>query len=192
MMSPLLRFPRRVGRGELALLVLGTLATVLVTVWRVDPDSGVLWAALLVSVAAPILIWVDLLERRLPDVITLPLVPLVIGALAVPAVAGGEWARFGMALLAGAGVGLFFFTLFLISPTSIGFGDVKLALSLGPAIGWFGPLVTVVGVFGMLVLGLVHGLVVMVLTRQGRSTSFPFGPAMLCAALLCLWAFGGA
>ena len=178
-MSPLLRFPRRVSRGELALLVLGTLATVLVTVWRVDPDSGVLWAALLGSVAAPLLIWVDLLERRLPDVITLPLVPLVIGALAVPAAAGGDWARFGMALLA-------------ISPTSIGFGDVKLALSLGPALGWFGPLVTVVGVFGMLVLGLVHGLVVMVLTRQGRSTSFPFGPAMLCAALVCLWTFGGA
>lgn len=108
---------------------------------------------------------IDLRQRRLPDVLTLPAIALVWAVAAVvqpTAVLGGlGWALF--LLLIGIRLG------------GVGGGDIKLAASLGVV-------VVLAAGFGMLpwVIGGASGLaaVTMLLTRK---RSLPFGPAMLLA-----------
>ncbi|MGK5549537.1 prepilin peptidase, partial [Streptomyces sp. URMC 127] len=86
--------------------------------------------------------------------------------------------------LALAGV---YFVLFLIHPDGMGFGDVKLALVVGAALGWYGWVVLFAGFFLGLVLGSAYGIGLMVLRRAGRKSAMPFGPFMLAGALLGLF-----
>ncbi|BBJ41304.1 hypothetical protein SSPO_040220 [Streptomyces antimycoticus] len=74
---------------------------------------------------------VDLAVNRLPDVLTLPMAggaAVLLGAAALLPHSAGSWPR---ALLGGAVLGGAYLVLFLISPSGMGFGDVKLALTLG-------------------------------------------------------------
>ncbi|OKJ43977.1 peptidase, partial [Streptomyces sp. CB01580] len=70
------------------------------------------------------------------------------------------------------------------NPNGMGFGDVKLALSLGVALGWYGWTVLFVGGFAGFLLGALYGFGLMVLKRAGRKTGIPFGPFMITGALL--------
>ena len=73
--------------------------------------------------------------------------------------------------------------LFLINPNGMGFGDVKLALPLGVALGWYGWAVLCAGGFAGFLFGALYGLGLMILRRAGRKTGIPFGPFMIAGAL---------
>ncbi|MDV9203020.1 A24 family peptidase, partial [Streptomyces sp. Wh19] len=127
---------------------------------------------------------IDRRVHRLPDRLTLPAagaVAVLLGAAALLPEHGGSWTS---ALLGGAALGGFYFLLFLINPNGMGFGDVKLALSLGMALGWYGWAVVFAGGFAGFLLGAVYGFGLMVLKRAGRKTGIPFGPFMITGALL--------
>ncbi|MGW7361833.1 prepilin peptidase [Streptomyces sp. NPDC054841] len=138
---------------------------------------------------APVAVLLALVDRnvhRLPDQLTLPLAgaaAVLLGGAAVVPGAAGSWPT---ALLGGLALGAAYFVLFLINPNGMGFGDVKLALSLGVVLGWYGWLVLFVGAFAGFVLGSVYGLGLVVLRRAGRKSAIPFGPFMISGALLGL------
>ncbi|MFI9099572.1 prepilin peptidase [Streptomyces fildesensis] len=126
---------------------------------------------------------IDLAVFRLPDVLTLPALAgtaALLGAAALLPGHEGSWPR---ALLGGVVLGAVYFLLFLINPAGMGFGDVKLAPTLGLALGWYGWPVLFAGTFAGFVLGAVAGLVLLATRRANRKTPLPFGPFMLIGAL---------
>lgn len=116
---------------------------------------------------------VDLRERRLPNVLTLP------GAAVM--LIGATLADRGLpALLGGAGLGCLYLVVHLTAPTAMGAGDVKLALGLGALTGAFGIDVWAIAAFGAPLLTAVAGL------ARGRGGAIPHGPAMCLASLVAV------
>ncbi|MEV0961839.1 A24 family peptidase [Streptomyces sp. NPDC049910] len=140
---------------------------------------------LLVPVAA-LLALVDRNVHRLPDQLTLPLAAaaaVLLGGAALLPGAGGSWTT---ALLGGPVLGAGYLVLFLVNPNGMGFGDVKLALPLGVALGWYGCEVLFLGAFAGFLLGAVYGLGLVVLRGARRDTAIPFGPFMVSGTLVGL------
>ncbi|MBB5938191.1 prepilin peptidase [Streptomyces zagrosensis] len=125
---------------------------------------------------------VDLAVHRLPDVLTLPMaggsVALLGGAALLPGTAG-SWSR---AVFGGLALGGAYFVLFLINPNGMGFGDVKLALTAGVALGWYGWDVLFLGAFTGLLLGAFYGVALVLTRRAGRKAAMAFGPFMIIGA----------
>ncbi|MEU6483204.1 prepilin peptidase [Streptomyces sp. NPDC046887] len=135
---------------------------------------------------AVLLASVDLAVHRLPDRLTLPLaagLAALLGGAALLPGHGGSWPG---ALLGGLVLGAGYAVLFLLNPSGLGFGDVKLALALGTALGWYGWPVLFAGAFAGFLLGAVYGLTLIALRRANRKSAIPFGPFMLGGALLGL------
>ncbi|MEU2246465.1 A24 family peptidase [Streptomyces sp. NPDC019224] len=145
---------------------------------------------LLLAPVAVLLASIDHRVHRLPDGLTLPAAgaaAVLLGLAALLPEHAGSWRS---ALLGGLVLGGFYFLLFLINPGGMGFGDVKLALSLGTALGWYGWAVVFAGGFAGFLFGAVYGVALVALRRAGRKTGIPFGPFMIAGAFLGLL-FGG-
>ncbi|MFI1868172.1 prepilin peptidase [Streptomyces jumonjinensis] len=131
---------------------------------------------------AVLLALIDRRVHRLPDRLTLPLAAaaaLLLGPVSLLPGAAGSWPG---ALLGGLALGAVYFLLFLIHPHGMGFGDVKLALSLGVVLGWYGWGVLFTGSFAGFLLGSLYGLGLIALGRANRKTAIPFGPFMISGA----------
>ncbi|WP_234434239.1 prepilin peptidase [Streptomyces sp. NRRL F-5126] len=174
------RCPRTGGRAAVPAAVTALACGALAAATGARPELAV-W--LLLAPFAALLAAVDLAVRRLPDQLTLPLAaatPLLLGAAALVPAHSGSWPT---ALLGGPALGACYFVLFLINPNGLGFGDVKLALPLGCALGWYGWPVLLAGAFAGFLFGAVYGVGLMVLTRAGRKAAIPFGPFMIAGTL---------
>jgi leader peptidase (prepilin peptidase)/N-methyltransferase len=126
---------------------------------------------------------VDVRRRRLPDAVIVP--GLVIGAvlLVAGALADADASALRDAALGALLVGLVLFALHLISPSGLGFGDVKLGVLLGLHTGYLGVQVAFVGLAVGAVIGALVGVAVAVGRRDRRAT-FAFGPALALGAVL--------
>ncbi|WP_328424810.1 prepilin peptidase [Streptomyces sp. NBC_00443] len=147
------------------------------------PELGV-W--LLLAPVGVLLTVVDVRVRRLPDVLTLPLAAaalLLLGLVALVPEHAGDWST---ALWAALALGAGYFVLWLINPGGMGFGDVKLALGVGAALGWYGWPTVMLGTFAGFLFGALYGAGLVVLRRAGRKTAIPFGPFLLAGALVGL------
>ncbi|MCK8681585.1 prepilin peptidase, partial [Streptomyces lichenis] len=133
---------------------------------------------------AVLLASVDLAVHRLPDRLTLPLAAGLAALLGGAALLPGHAGSWSGALLGGLVLGTGYAVLFLLNPAGLGFGDVKLALALGTALGWYGWPVLFAGTFAGFLLGAVYGLTLIALRRADRKSAIPFGPFMLGGALL--------
>ncbi|MFG3346560.1 prepilin peptidase [Streptomyces sp. NPDC048018] len=141
---------------------------------------------LLIAPFGTLLACVDVRVHRLPDGLTLPLaaaVPLLLAAAANLPCAAGSWTH---SLLGAAALGGGYLVLFLLHPNGMGFGDVKLAVPLGAALGWYGWGVLFLGAFAGFLLGALYGLGLVLTRRARRGTAIPFGPFMIVGALLGL------
>ncbi|MGI5402623.1 prepilin peptidase [Streptomyces sp. CA-135486] len=138
---------------------------------------------LLLTPFAVLLAVVDRTVHRLPDRLTLPLAAAAAALLGLAALLPGAAGSWPAALLGGLVLGVAYLVLFLIHPNGMGFGDVKLALSLGVVLGWYGWTVLFFGAFAGFLLGSLYGLGLMALGRAGRKTAIPFGPFMIVGAL---------
>ncbi|THA22841.1 prepilin peptidase [Streptomyces sp. A1277] len=141
---------------------------------------------LVLAPVAVLLASIDHRVHRLPDGLTLPAAVAAAALLGLAALLpehAGSWLS---ALLGGLVLGGFYLLLFLVNPNGMGFGDVKLALSLGTVLGWYGWAVVFAGGFAGFLLGAVYGVALVVLRRAGRRTGIPFGPFMIAGALLGL------
>ncbi|MGW0517240.1 prepilin peptidase [Crossiella sp. NPDC003009] len=147
------------------------------------------WAWLPVPVAlawvAVPLAAVDIRHRRLPDVLTLTALPVFAVLVTLAAVLGPDG---GMAIRAALGGALFFLThlvVHLLSPGSLGAGDVKLSASLGAvaaAVSW--PALIVVAAAA----GTVTAVADLVRRLRVRAppapAGMPHGPGLLAATWL--------
>jgi leader peptidase (prepilin peptidase) / N-methyltransferase len=148
--------------------------------------SWALPAYLFLAGAGMCLAVIDLQHSKLPNRVVVP--SIGIGAALLVLAAAGEHAWPALLRAGIAGVILFavFLVLALISPRSLGMGDVKLAALLGLYLGWLG--------WGAVLLGaaagfVVQALVALVLLATRRITlrgELPFGPAMLLGAALVI------
>ncbi|MEU0358050.1 A24 family peptidase [Streptomyces cyaneofuscatus] len=140
-------------------------------------------AWLLLAPPAVLLATVDRRVHRLPDPLTLPLAAAAVLLLGGAALLPGHAGSWTSGLLGGLVLGGFYLLLFLINPNGMGFGDVKLALALGVALGWYGWEVLFLGGFAGFLFGAAYGLGLVLLRRAGRRTGIPFGPFMIAGAL---------
>ncbi|MFE6780138.1 prepilin peptidase [Streptomyces sp. NPDC057702] len=165
--------------GVLTAGVCALVCAALATAVGARPELAV-W--LLLAPLSVLLAGVDLAVHRLPDVLTLPMAPaaaaLLGGAALLPG-AAGSWSR---AVFGGLALGGAYFVLFLIHPAGMGFGDVKLAVTLGVALGWYGWDVLLLGAFTGLLLGACSGVALVLAGRAGRGTALAFGPFMIVGA----------
>jgi leader peptidase (prepilin peptidase)/N-methyltransferase len=130
---------------------------------------------------AVLLALVDLNVQRLPDRLTLPLAAAAAALLGLAALLPGDGGSWPAALLGGLVLGGFYLALFLINPAGMGFGDVKLAVSLGVVLGWYGWWVLFAGAFTGFLLGSLYGLPRILLRRP---SVIPLGPFMIMGALV--------
>ncbi|MET9442923.1 A24 family peptidase [Streptomyces sp. NPDC006610] len=161
-------------------LLTGLVCGVLAAATGARPELGV-W--LLLAPVGVLLAVIDVRVRRLPDPLTLPLalaVPALLGLAALLPGHAGDWTT---ALLAAPALGTGYFLLFLLNPAGMGFGDVKLALGAGAALGWYGWPALLLGTFAAFLLGALYGGALLVAGKAGRRTAIPFGPFLLAGAL---------
>jgi leader peptidase (prepilin peptidase)/N-methyltransferase len=147
-------------------------------------DAAVLPALLILGAAGVSLALIDLEHRRLPFVITVPL--LVVTVVAV--VAAGHWDGWNTLDVAVFSTlvwfGLFATLYYGTGGRGMGFGDVVLSPTLGFSLGWLGWGASLVGLLGGFATGAVVGVALMVAGRAGRRSAVPFGPFMLIGALI--------
>ncbi|MFI9649899.1 prepilin peptidase [Streptomyces sp. NPDC052040] len=141
---------------------------------------------LLLAPVGVLLTIVDFRVQRLPDVLTLPLAAAALLLLAAAAALPGHAGHWRTALLGTLVLGGGYGVLFLVHPNGMGFGDVKLALGLGAALGWYGWPTVVLGTFAGFLFGGLYGLALVLARRAGRRTAIPFGPFLAAGALLGL------
>ncbi len=98
-------------------------------------DSWALPAYLVLTAALVALAFIDLATYLLPNRIVYPLTVSTVVLLAFGALADGDLDALRRGLLAGVIAFVMFFLLHLVSPRSMGFGDVKLSFTLGLALG---------------------------------------------------------
>lgn len=148
------------------------------------PTNPELVPLLLVASAASVaLFMIDLDTMTLPNVITYPLFIFTAGYLTVLAAMQNH---FDLLMNAGIGAGIyfgFFFLLwFLTGGRGLGFGDVKLAPTLGALIGWFSIPATVAGIGAAFIIGGLPAGLAMALGWIKKGTAIPFGPMLLIGA----------
>ncbi|WP_435272678.1 prepilin peptidase [Streptomyces parvulus] len=162
-------------------LVTALVCAALAAATGVRPELAV-W--LLLAPAGVLLAAVDLKVRRLPDPLTLPLAGAALALLGLAALLpehAGEWTT---ALLGALALGAGYLLLFLINPAGMGFGDVKLALTAGAVLGWYGWPTLMLGTFAGFLLGAFYGGALLVARRASRKTAIPFGPFLIAGAFL--------
>jgi leader peptidase (prepilin peptidase)/N-methyltransferase len=149
-------------------------------------SSWELPAFLLLAGAGALLTVIDLQHRTLPDRVVLP--SIAIGACLLAVAAAGEhaWPTLLRAVLGAASLFLAFLVLALISPKSLGMGDVKLAALLGLYLGWLGWSAVVLGAAAGFVVQALLALALLALRLVKLRGELPFGPAMLLGAAIVI------
>ena len=126
---------------------------------------------------------IDLDQRLLPDVLTLPVIPvaLVYALSGANPLVGGEGSGVALAVLAAVAIpALLYLPSIPFGAGAFGIGDVKLLAGVGLMAG--GPAALGSVIFALALSGVV--IVVLLLSRRiGRKTYIPFGPFFIIGAL---------
>jgi leader peptidase (prepilin peptidase) / N-methyltransferase len=146
-------------------------------------DSWALPAYLVLATALVALSAIDLEHYILPNRIVYPLALAMIVLLAVASLGDDDFDAFVRGLAAGLIAFAVFFVLHMISPRSMGFGDVKLAFVLGLSLGWLGWGEVLLGLFLGFVYGAIIGIVLIAARLRKRNEALPFGPFLAAGAL---------
>jgi leader peptidase (prepilin peptidase)/N-methyltransferase len=170
---------------------IGVLAVAAVAwaVWASGPG----WltpAYLVLAVAGAALGVIDTRTHRLPNALVIPLTWATVVLLALAAFGTGDWGALGRAVLGALAFFALYQVLYWVTPRGgIGYGDVKLALSLGAVLTWHSWTTLLVGVFAAHVLAGVVAIVLLIGRRVGWKTGIAFGPYMLVGTVVGLtWA----
>jgi leader peptidase (prepilin peptidase)/N-methyltransferase len=143
-------------------------------------------AYLFLAAAGVLLAVVDLQHRLLPNRVVVPSIGIGTALLLVAAVAQEQWDALPRAALGAVVLFAVFLVLALISPKSLGMGDVKLAGLLGLYLGWIGWGALFVGALAGFVIQALLALVLLAGRRIGLRGELPFGPAMLLGAAVAM------
>ncbi|MGQ0467992.1 MAG: prepilin peptidase [Sporichthyaceae bacterium] len=142
----------------------------------------VLAALLVLGVLGPVLARIDVVERRLPFTLTVPLFAAVLLLVGSAALSGG--APMARAAVSAAVWVVFYCALHVgTHGRGMGLGDVVLAPTLGLVLGWIGWGASMVGLAAGFVVAAFAAALLCAVGRGSRS-SMPFGPFMLAGAWL--------
>lgn len=165
-----------------ALVPLGTAVLYAAGAVRFGAD-WVLPAYLVLFAALVAISVVDLQLQIIPNRIVYPAIFASVPLLALAAVVQHDESDLVRALLGAAAAWGTLLVIHLISPASMGFGDVRLSFLLGLFLGWLSWAHVAVGLFFGFLLGAVVGGL-LVLTRLRRRTDhLPFGPFLAAGAV---------
>jgi leader peptidase (prepilin peptidase)/N-methyltransferase len=181
-------------------LVPGAVTAVLLALLALRvPASGsglVLAAACWLAVCAVPLAFTDLAVSRLPDPLTAAayagvVILLLAAAFTAPGAPatdahGASWGALARAVLGGLALAGCYLLLMIISPSGMSLGDVKLAVSLGTLLAWFGWRVLIAGGAAGFLLGGLGGVVLLASRRADRKQLIPFGPFMIAGTFLAV------
>jgi leader peptidase (prepilin peptidase)/N-methyltransferase len=149
------------------------------------PDAKAVLVLVPFALALLLLMATDIDQRLLPDLLTLPMIVVAAVVLVAgwsPLLAGKEFAIVS-GIAAAIGAPLFLFATDFFLKGALGFGDLKLAVSLGLLAGisrlFVGFLVASVAFSVVLVL-------LIALRRVGLRTAIPFGPVLIGAAFVAM------
>jgi len=168
-------------RYPLVELLTGLFAVI--TVLRYGVSAGGLMIFAFIAVMLTIT-FIDIDHRIIPNVITLPGIPLFFAAaLLVPQV---SWQDSLIGILVGGGSLLLVSkAYYLLKKTEgMGGGDIKLLAMIGAFIGWEGVVFTI---FFASLTGTLAGLAVMLQKRSGLRQKIPFGPFLAIGAITYLF-----
>jgi leader peptidase (prepilin peptidase)/N-methyltransferase len=133
------------------------------------------------------LAFIDIAIRRLPDPLTGAALAGTLGLLAAAALAGGGHPdQLGRAVIAAAALCGFYLALFIVRPSGMGLGDVKLAAGVGVALGWLGWQALIAGTFLTFALAAVYGIALLLLRRASRTSQLPLGPFIVLGTLAAI------
>lgn len=157
---------------------------------------GLLGSAIGWAPALPAFLWlgavgvvlgvIDVEHHRLPDRLVLPSYVITDLVLLVAAVLTDDFTPWLRSLGAMAAVFGVLFGLAVISPSGLGFGDVKLGGLLGMHLGWLGWDYVVLGIVLGFVIGAVVSLALIAVRRASLRTAVAFGPALLVGTLTAI------
>ena len=153
--------------------------------------SALLPAYLVFAVIAAVLVVVDAEHHRLPNRLLYPAAAAALVLLAVAAAVRGDWSAYLRAVEAAAVVYAVFLALALISPKSLGMGDVRLATVLALFLGFRSWPLVYIGLFAGFLLGAATAVALLISGRASRTTALPFGPALVVGSLAVLAAAAG-
>lgn len=150
---------------------------------RMNFDLGWLGPLYLVAVTWP-LIRIDIIERRLPNRLTLPAIPITVLGQILAVVLGAESWRLLIAVF--AAVVAFSASLALNRYAGLGMGDVKLITAITLALAWFSPLLPAIALLiGFMIAGAVS-LAMVFLRKASMGSSIALGPYLLVGFVLSL------
>jgi leader peptidase (prepilin peptidase) / N-methyltransferase len=160
-------------------------ALFVLTAWRIGPHVD-LGAFLILDAALIALALIDLEHLLLPKSIVYPTLGTLIVWLVVAAAYYDQWHRFLVAAMCAAIWFVVFWLLNFFSPRSLGYGDVRLSLVLGLALGWLGIGVVLIGFFAANVCGAIIGLTLIALKKMSRDQPIPYGVYLALGAVLAV------
>jgi leader peptidase (prepilin peptidase)/N-methyltransferase len=155
-----------------------------IIVWQLNTIPEIM-AALFFSWALICLTMIDIDHKLLPDQITLPLLwlGLIVNSfeMFVPFMDAFWGAVAGYLIL----WSVYWIFKLITGKEGMGFGDFKLLAALGAWLGWQAlPLILI---FSSLV-GVIIGITILTISKQGRETTLPFGPYLAIAGWITfLW-----
>ncbi len=138
-----------------------------------------------IFVAALLVItFIDIDHRIIPDIISLPGIPL--GFLASFILPQLKWSDSLIGILAGGGslLAIAWGYQLVTGKDGMGGGDIKLLAMIGAFLGWEGVLFTIMA---SSLIGTVVGIILMVRTRKGIKMALPFGPFLAIGAIIYLF-----
>ena len=144
---------------------------------RFDFPVTIIYTLLVTSLI--IITFIDIDHKIIPNVITLPGIPigLVLSYFFLP----HSIISALIGLLGGSGLLLL---MALIYPGGMGGGDIKMIAMLGAFLGWEKVFLTIF--LGSLI-GSVVGIAMIILKKGGRKTKIPFGPYLAAGAILSIF-----
>jgi leader peptidase (prepilin peptidase)/N-methyltransferase len=138
--------------------------------------------ACLVLLGVPLAL-IDGAVHRLPNPLTAAAFAGVLAFLAVAALTADRPGELGRTAIRAAVLSCFYLLLWIIRPSGMGLGDVKLSASIGLVLGWISWQALFAGTFLAFILAAACGVVLLATRKAGRGSQLPLGPFMLLGAL---------
>jgi leader peptidase (prepilin peptidase)/N-methyltransferase len=154
-------------------------------------DDWVLPAFLLFFAALLALAVIDFEQFLLPNRIIYPTLLAAVPLLVLAAAGNGEWRALRNAILGALAAFVIFFTLNLVYPRGMAFGDVRLSAVIGLYLGWLGARIEFVGFFVGFLTASIIGIGLMVAHKANRRTPIPFGVFLAIGAAIAVFAGHG-
>ena len=131
---------------------------------------------------------IDFQLQIIPNRIVYPTIFASVPLLALAALAGDDWERFGHAVMGATLAWLALLVIHLVSPSGMGFGDVRLSFVLGLFLGWISLGHVFTGLFlGVLMICAV-GIVLALLRLKSLQEHMAFGPFLAAGSTLAVFA----